>query len=182
MKVIRYLSFGALAALATATLAQAPFQVSGLHPDLVFVEAVAGIEKLGGTCRVKHSRTEGGGISAQCEIPAASKPGSVVAGEPPPGPEIALQPITRIGVEAPIESAQLTRIVFVFEGELEKVAEHLERQYGKPDQDGTSAPAESWSHAKRRSWSEGNYTLGLSNSPDLVILTVIRPTPDPGAS
>lgn len=186
MRFTTYLAGAVLTALAPAALAQAPFQFNGLHPDLVFTDAVATTEKLGGKCRVKHSRTEGGGVGAQCELPSGSagaQPGdSGKRDATEPTPSIASQPITRIGMEAPVETAQLTRIVFVFDGSLDTVAEYLVQQFGQPDHDGTSAAEKSWSHAKRRSWSQGHYTLGLSNSPDLVILTVNRPPSDPGES
>jgi hypothetical protein len=190
MRVTRYLGGAALAVLALIAQAQAPFQINGLHPDLVFTDAIVVVEELGGQCRIKHSRTEGGGVSAQCGMSrgnlstseSESEPGQAAAAPAAtPGPMIGAQPITRIGMEAAMPSAQLTRIVFVFDGSLEAVAQHLVQQYGPPDHDGAATAEESWSHAKRRSWSNGNYTLGLLNSPDLVILTVNRPPLETGA-
>jgi hypothetical protein len=186
MRIVQYLAGAALALLAVSLQAQARFQISDLHPDLVFADAVAAIEKLGGRCRIKQSQTEGGGVSAQCALaPAGGSAGTVAAEEPAvpaSGPMIGPQPITRIGVEAPLASVKLTRIVFEFDGGLESVAQYLVQQYGKPDHDGTLTADLSWSHSKRRIWSDGNYTMGLLNSPNLVILTVNRPSPDPGAS
>lgn len=189
MRFTRYLAGAALVVPVLIAQAQAPFQINGLHADLVFTDAIVLVEKLGGQCRIKHSRTEAGGVSAQCGIARGSSPanegesGQATAGPAAvPGPMIGGQPITRIGMEASVPSAQLTRIVFVFDGSLEAVAQHLVQQYGQPDHDGTATDEESWSHAKRRSWSKGNYTLGLLNSPDLVILTVNRPPLDSGAN
>ena len=185
MRVSPYLAGVALAALAASTQAQPPFQIHGLHPDLVFTDAVTAIERLGGKCRIKQSRTEGGGVSAQCALDSVGEVDGVAADgqpEPPqPVPMIGPQRITRIGVEAPVESAQLTRIVFMFDGGLEAVAQYLVQQYGQPAHDGTTTEEQSWSHSKRRGWVEGNYTMGLLNSPDLVILTVNRQSADPGA-
>lgn len=186
MRVSRYLAGLALAALAASARAQPPFQIHGLHPDLVFTDAVTVIQKLGAECRIKQSRTEGGGVSAQCAMESVGEVSGVAAAgqpeSPQPGPMIGPQRITRIGVEAPVESAQLTRIVFMFEGGLEAVAQYLVQQYGPPDHDGTATDEQSWSHSKRRGWIEGNYTMGLLNSPDLVILTVNRPPANPGAN
>jgi hypothetical protein len=186
MRITRYLTGMALAVLVMPTQAQAPFQINGLHPDLVFTDALAMVEKLGGQCRIKHSRTEGGGVGAQCAFANAGAPDRTGAAEQPDAqasmPMIGPQPITRIGFEAPIDSAQVTRIVFVFDGGLDAVAQYLVQQYGQPEHDGTASDEKSWSHAKRRAWSKGIYTMGLSNSPDVVILTVNRPPPDPGAS
>lgn len=185
MGISRHLTGLALAIFSASSQAQAPFQLHGLHPDLLFSDAVTAIERLGGKCRVRQSQTEGGGISAQCAMGSVGEvEGAAAAGQPdtpPTGPMIGPQPITRIGVEAPVESAQLTRIVFVFDGGLEAVAQYLVQQYGPPDHDGTTTHEESWSHSKRRGWIEGNYSMGLLNSPDLVILTVNRPSTDPGA-
>lgn len=186
MNVIRYLAWAAMAIVAPVATAQSPFEINGLHTDLVFADARAMAEKLGAKCRIKHSRTEGGGVSAQCELPTADASAPAGSGVPPDaparGPTIGAQPITRIGMEAPDETAPLVRIVFIFDGNIETVAEYLTQQYGAPDYGGEPTTEKSWSHSRRRSWSQGMYTLGLSNSPDIVILTVIRPEPDPGVS
>lgn len=185
MRVNRYLTGVALAILAMSTQAQAPFQIHGLHPDLGFAEALAAVEKLGGQCRIKHSRSDGGGVSAQCALVRTGEPDPArdagQPGSPPPSLMIGSQPITRIGIEAPVESAQLVRIVFMFDGSLDVVAEYLVQEFGKPDHDGTTTEEASWSHSRRRSWRAGDYTMGLLNSPDLVILAVHRPPPDPDA-
>jgi len=170
----------ALLLLAASALAQPPFQIAGLHPDLVFTDAVAMTGKLGGQCRVKQSRTEGGGVSAQCKFPPRVG-GDGAPDIAAPAPSIGSQPVVGIGMEATVESAQLTRIVFVFDGSLDAVADFLVQQYGQPDHGGTPSTEQSWSHSRRRGWSEGNYTLGLLNSPDLVILTANRPSREPGA-
>jgi hypothetical protein len=186
MRISAYLAGVALVALAASAQdkPQPPFQIEGLHPDLVFTDAVTAIERLGGVCRIKQSRSQGGGVSAQCVIETVGEnDGGATAGEaqsPKNGPMIGPQRITRVGVEAALDSAQLTRIVFMFDGGLEAVAQYLVQQYGQPDHDGTTSDKQSWSHSKRRGWKEGNYTMGLLNSPDLVILTVNRQSADPG--
>lgn len=185
MRIATCLAGFALAALAASAQdpPQPPFQIQGLHPDLVFKDAVTAIERLGGVCRIKQSQSQGGGISAQCVIEAVGEKDALAAAvevpSPQTGPMIGPQQITRIGVEAALDSAQLTRIVFMFDGGLEAVAQYLVQQYGQPDHDGTTSDKQNWSHSKRRGWKEGNYTMGLLNSPDLVILTANRQSADP---
>ena len=177
MRCTRFLMSAVLLVSASATLAQPPFVINGLDTDQVFADAKAAVEALGGQCRVKPPRTPGEGVSAQCVFTSAGEPageGSAPLPAAHPGLAIGAQPITRIGMEAPADSAQLTRIVFEFEGELEVVARYLEGQYGPPDHGASPAEQEGWSHSRRRGWIKGNYTLGLIDTPTLVILTVNR--------
>jgi hypothetical protein len=188
MKMTRYLTGVIVAIFATAAQAQAPFQIIGLHPDMVFPDARAAIEKMGGVCSMRQAKTAAGdrSINAECTLPQASKAGHGGAvgnqGSVQSGPVIGAQPVTLISIEAPLESAQLTRIMIALEGNLDAIASDLEQQYGPPDHDTFATKDPSWSHSKRKAWIKGSYTLGLINVPQLVILTVNRPSPDPDAS
>lgn len=177
MSSIRYLTGAALVFVPVIALAQSPFEISGLHMDLVFTEAVAKAEKLGGTCQITTSRTQEGGKIAQCEyLPCIERN---IVGEcerrdlDDPELTIAAQPIMQIGLEAPGDVSRLTRILILFEGSTVAVAESLEREFGPPKIHGNSQ-GKSWTHSRRISWTQGNYHMGLMNLPKVISLTVDR--------
>jgi hypothetical protein len=178
LKLIRKMTGAALAAIAAMALAQSPYEINGLHTELVFTEAVAQAEKLGGTCQVAAPGTQEGGTSAQCEFSPCSARNQNGACEPQEaqatGISIAAQPILRISLEAPENSARLTRIVFVYEGSRDTVAESLKLAFGQPSGDATPADAKSWSHSQRLNWTQGIYRMGLLDSPKLLILAADR--------
>jgi len=177
MSSIRYLAGAALVFVPVIALAQSPFEISGLHMELDFTEAVAKAEKLGGTCQITTSRTQDGGKIAQCGyLPCIEHN---LAGEcekwdlDAPKLTIAAQPIMQIGLEAPGDISRLTRILILFEGSTVAVAESLEREFGPPKIHGNSQ-GKSWTHSRRMSWTQGNYHMGLMDSPKLISLTVDR--------
>jgi hypothetical protein len=188
MKSTRYLAGAALAVFAMAALAQGPFQIIGLHTDMLFPDARAAIEKMGGVCSLRQARTAAGdsSVNAECPLPKASEAGQEGAvgnqGSVQSGPVIGSQPVTLISIEAPLESAQLTRIMIAIGGSLDAIASDLEHRYGPPDHDTFASKDPSWSHSKRKAWIKGSYTLGLINAPQFVILTVNRPAAEPATN
>jgi hypothetical protein len=168
-----------LAVVPACALAQSPYVISGLHTDLIFTEAVALAEKLGGDCQVSNSRTGVSDKSVQCEYVACGERNQAGAceKEQPATAEllIAAQPILRISLEAPEDSAPLTRIVMVYEGDTAVVAQNLIEEFGPSDVDGTPTDNKSWSNARRWSWTRGRYRMGLLDSPQLIILAVQPP-------
>jgi hypothetical protein len=174
MGSIRNLSGAAPAVIAAIALAQSPYEIHGLHTDLVFTEAVAQAEKLGGNCQITASGTQDGGTSARCEyLPCIERnqAGTCEQQNPrSPGLTIAAQPVLQISLEAPTDSARLTRILLVFEGSDRAVADSLKQAFGPPDGAGTSSEETSWSHSHRLNWTQGHYRMGLLDSPKLIIL------------
>jgi hypothetical protein len=187
MSSIRKLVAAALSCLSAIAMAQSPYQVSGLHTDLVFTDAVAQVEKLGGDCRISAVSAEEGGTSAECDFLQCPEGNQVDACKgrdtQTPGLAIAAQPVLRIGLEAPETAARVTRIVVLFEGTTAPVAEALTQQFGLPDNHG-AIPEKSWSHSRRQSWTQGIYRMGLLNDPNLIILAADRASraPAPGDS
>jgi len=185
MKIRQFLTGAVLLLVSLDSLAQAPFQVIGLSTDLVFTEAVAIIEKLGAVCRVKNTRTPAGttGVSGECAFSAAGESAQETAakstGPAVSAPAIGEQPVTHINIVAPLETAQLQRIMIVVGGSLDAVIKALEQQYGPPDHDTFASKDPSWSHSKRKAWIKEFYTLGLINAPQVVVLTANRPTTGP---
>jgi hypothetical protein len=173
MKSIRNLVGAALAIVAVTALAQSPYEINGLHTELVFTAAIAQAEKLGGNCQITPSATQDGGTSALCEYAPCSARNLDGGCEPQntqtTGLTIASQPILRISLEAPAHSAPLSRIVFLFDGRHDAVEATLNQTYGPPSGDVT-ADQKSWSHARRIRWTQGRYHLGLSNIPKLITL------------
>lgn len=168
-----------------AAFAQAPFQFGGLHTDLIFSDAVGKAQQLGATCNIKQSRSIGGGVSANCALlpcTVGTKVGICQEQHTLPTKlAIASQPIVTIGLDAPAESSPLQSITFLFDGSVDAMAKTLIEQFGAPTSDGTTSAQQGWSHSQRRSWTSGNYNLGLMNSPNMVILTANPPAPDAGA-
>jgi len=175
----------ALVSLPLFASAQPPFAFGGLHPDLVFRDAIARAEQLGGTCQVSVSQSMDGGVRANCELIPCSIGTEVGVCQPRPGqkPPVALsigaQPVFRIGLEAQDEASRLQRIVFLFDGDRELVAASLVKQFGPAENDDATSNQQSWNHSQRRSWKRGDYNMGLLSSPDLVILTVNPGHPEP---
>ena len=158
--------------LPAIALAQSPFQISGLHTDLVFTEAVALAEKLGGDCgRKAEWPTEG--ESVQCEyLPCLERNTAGKCTEfdrAKPGLTIAAQPILWIVLQGPEKSSPLTRISILYEGSNDVVAASLQGDFGPPDAR-ASAPEKSWSRARRLNWTKGNYRAGFLDSPQMIVL------------
>ncbi|MEZ5501647.1 MAG: hypothetical protein R3E50_02925 [Halioglobus sp.] len=178
MGTVRIYLLLALAVLPAFAIAASPYVISGLSTDLVFTEAVAQAEKLGGDCQLAASRNDDGGTSAQCEYRHCPQGGPSAGCDQPhpdkPALTIAAQPILKIGLEAPGEEAHLSRIVFLFEGDAAAVALDLRQKFGAPDRDGAAESAQSWSNSRRLSWKQGDYRLGLVDSPQLIIMAVDR--------
>lgn len=178
MRSIGYIAAAALGAVAAMALAESPYEISGLHTELAFSDAVTQAQKLGGICQITRDESQESGTSAQCEyVPCSTRNptgGCTQQDAPAIGLTIAAQPILRIGMEAPGESAELTRIVFVYEGSRETVAEHLEHTFGPPNGEVARPDEKSWSHSQRLNWTQGIYRLGLLDSPKLIILGADR--------
>jgi len=178
MPLFRNLAGAALAVLAASALALSPYEIHGLHTELIFTEAVAQAEKLGGKCQISTASTQAGGKSALCEYPPCSardKDGACEQqGARTTGLTIASQPILRISLEAPADSARLTLIAILFDGSLDAVSADLQQKFGPPDSDETPADQQNWSHARRLNWTQGHYRMGLLNSPQLIILGADR--------
>ena len=185
MKIRLFLSSAVLLLLPLASPAQAPFHVIGLSTDLVFADALAVIEKRGAVCRVANTRTAAGttGVSGECAFSAAGESAQETAakssGPAVSAPAIGEQPVTHITFAAPLETAQLTRIMIVVAGSLDAVVKALEQQYGPPDHDSFASKDPGWSHSKRKAWIREFYTLGLINAPQVVTLTANRPNAGP---
>jgi hypothetical protein len=176
--------FGTVAlVISLAASAQAPFEFGGLHTDLEFSDAIAKAQQLGGACKVKTSSNSSGGVSANCELlPCTFGTEVGVCQEQhslPTKLSIGAQPIINIGLDAPSKSSTLRRITFLFEGSVDAMAAFLVKQFGAPTNDGTVNGQDSWSHSQRRTWRNGNYNLGLMNSPNLVILSATPPASSP---
>lgn len=177
MGLFRNVAGAALAVYAANAVAQSPYEIHGLHTELVFTEAMAKAEKLGGHCQITP-QTPNGEKTALCEFlpcSARTKDGACEQqGAKSAGLTIASQPILRISLEAPRKSARLTRINILFEGNHDAVSASLKQEFGPPDSDDTPADGQSWSHAQRLNWTRGHYRMGLLNSPKLIILGADR--------
>ena len=188
MKLFRNLALAALAVLPASALAGAAFEINGLHVELVFTDAVARAEQLGGVCQSGLSRRRGGGVIAVCEYPSCLEENSPgVCDESSlesSGRMIASQPIIQIRLEAPEPSFRLTRIAMVFEGSPEVVAKSLKQKFGQPRKDPSATTEGSWTHSRRLHWKQDNYHMGLLDIVNTIMLT-INPrsqNPDPGAN
>ena len=174
MGVFRIQVVAVLAMLATGALAASPFEINGFSTDLAFSGALEKARARGGDCQVTPAGTQEGGIRAQCEYAACSARDKDGACDPldaqATGLTIASQPILRISLEAPTDSAPLTRILFIFDGRHDAVKASLYETYGPPDGDLTPSDENSWSRARRMKWTQGRYHLGLSDIPKLIAL------------
>jgi hypothetical protein len=175
MVSMRNLLGAVLAVVAASALARSPYEIHGLHTELIFTEAVAMAEKLGGTCQITTSRSPAGRRNARCDFAHCSTQNQAGTCEPDTrGLAIAAQPILRISMEAPGESARLTLIAILFEGSLDAVTASLQQEFGPPDNAGTAAGQQSWTPARRLNWTRGHDRLGLLDSPKMIILGADR--------
>ena len=70
---------------------------------------------------------------------------------------------------APADSAPLTRIVMVYKGDPEAVAADLIEAFGPTKPGGAPTDKKTWSNARRWSWTQGYYLMGLLDSPQLIV-------------
>jgi hypothetical protein len=186
MKVFRNLAGVALAVLSANALGGPAFEINGLHVGLVFTDALAQTEQLGGVCQQGKSRRRGGGVIARCDYLQCAE-GSLSEGcnEQNPassGFAIASQPVIQIVLEAAAASSHIIRIAISFEGSLEAVAGYLKQEFGQPINDTSATTEGSWSHSRRLAWKEGHENLGLLDLTKKIMLTAdpVRPESEPG--
>jgi hypothetical protein len=163
-------------------IAAPAFDISGLHIEMFFNDAVAQAEKLGGICTLSSSRREDA-VYAQCEyLSCEGDPANACDKQnlEPSGLSIAAQPIIRVGLEAPTAASSLTRISIVFEGSSDVIGEHLSSEYGPPHLDGSALTEKSWTNARRLFWKQGNYNMGLLTTVNMIMLTADRANPGSG--
>jgi hypothetical protein len=172
MRLFRIQVAAVLAMLATSAIAASPFEISGFTTDKVFSAALETARARGGNCQITPAATQESGIKAQCEYAACAVRDKDGACDPQHmqamGLTIASQPILRIDLEAPTDSAPLTRIIFIFDGRHDAVKASLYESYGPPDI--SPSDENSWSHARRMKWTQGRYHLALSDIPKLIAL------------
>jgi hypothetical protein len=166
---------GILSSIVSAlVLAQSPYVINGLHTGLTLTDAVAQAEKLGGACRIDEPRKKGQGKHAHCEYSRCGQTtgaaGCEEDGETGIGPTLSSHPILSIGMLAAADSPALTQITMVYQGDAEAVAADLIAQFGATEVDGAPSDKKSWSNARRWSWKQGSYSMGLLDSPHLIIL------------
>ncbi len=163
-----------LLSLSSAAPAQPPYAISGLHTGMTLAAAVAQAEKLGGSCTVEAPRSGEDEKSVQCAFSTCNEPaqGGVCGetGASATGPMLSAYPISGIGFLAPADSAPLTRIVMVYQGDTDAVAASLIEIFGPTQTGGAPTGKQSWSHARRWNWSQGQHRMGLLDSPKLIIL------------
>jgi hypothetical protein len=177
----------ALAILSAAAAAQSPYVINGLHSELILSEALAQAQTLGGDCQVIPGHPSEEGKVIQCEYahcdetdPAAAQADSCDPADPnASGPSFARQPIATIVLQAPADTARLTRIVMIYSGATDTLAAGLIEAFGPTEADGAPSDAASWSHARRWSWRAGPYRMGLMNSPQWITLATDRVPAEP---
>lgn len=168
----------ALSIMSAIAHSQSPFTLNGLHVDLALADAVAQAEKLGGHCAPgSFNRSQSEGDSIHCQFAACVE--RDIAGEcdkvdMAEVPKVAAQPILTIVLEAPEVGGPLNRIMIIHEGDTDAVAASLLAEFGPTDADGSPTGKPSWSHARRWSWTQGLYRLGLLNAPKMIVLAVDR--------
>lgn len=176
MRSIRNLTAAVAVTVAAIAQAESPYQILDLHTDLIFTEAVALAEKLGGNCQTTASPSQGGGTVAECGYATCSAQNPTSVCRQPEAKVAALtiagQPIKRIVLEAPGDSARLTRVLLEYAGSKDVIAEYLARAFGPPHDNGLPASQKSWSHSHRLNWTQGHYRMGLMDFPNLIILAV----------
>jgi hypothetical protein len=166
--------------------AQSPYVIHGLHSELTLDEALAQAEKLGGDCQVIAAHPSEEGRNIQCEYRHCDEATTAGDCNTEELPAIALsfadQPIVSILLQAPADSARLTRIVMVYNGSTDEVATGLIKAFGPTETDGAPSDTQSWSHARRWSWRSDQYRMGLMNSPQWITLATdsapAAPAPD----
>lgn len=173
--------------------AQSPYVINGLHSEMRLDEALAQAQKLGGACQELASRPNEEGVNIQCEYRHCDATAPAAAPAPAPanrcdaadptanGPTVARQPVVSIVLQAPSETAPLTRILMVYSGSTDTVEAGLVETFGPTETDGSPGDPQSWSHARRWSWRTGPYRMGLMNSPQWITLATDRPVPPPAA-
>jgi hypothetical protein len=164
--------------LSTAVLSDAPYRVLGLRSDLVLADAVVQVEALGGHCeRELAIRPQKSGEIVRCEFARCA--GLTEAGEcnEPDQPvtlKVATQPLISIVLEAPDQTSELTRIFVLFEGDTKAVVESLIGDFGAADVVDIPQDNKSWSHARRWSWTQGQYRMGVASFPQMIVLATER--------
>jgi hypothetical protein len=152
--------------VSAVTLAQPPYVISGLHTDLTLDEAQARAEQLGGVCRAVASRPNAATKNVQCDYPQTTPDITALT--------FASHPILSVSLVAPADSSTLTQIVLVYKGDTEAVAADLIESFGETESEGAPTDKTSWTHARRWSWRQGDYRMGLMDSPQLIILSSDR--------
>ena len=165
-----------LVALPSIVYAEPAFRVVGLHLDMGFKAAVAAAEKLGGSCEVGTHR-RGEVTFARCEYSACTEDEAACpqGGTSVPTLGMAPVPVVRIGLEARDDSALLSRVAIVFDGDFDRVAQGLEQVYGAPADDTAVSSPDSWSNSRRLFWREGEFSMALLKRRQTIMLTTTRP-------
>jgi hypothetical protein len=162
-----------LAVHSVVALAAPTYEISGFHTELIFSDAVAQAELLGGVCQQSTSPREGGKVIARCDyLPCIDgHAADVCDSQSPELPEftVAAQPISKLALEASGTSSRLTGISIVFEGNIELVAEYLKQEFGPP-RAGPASSKRNWSHSRRQHWAEGKDHMGLLNTANMIML------------
>tara|TARA_R110002072_G_scaffold21256_2_gene75817 strand:- start:2872 stop:3441 length:570 start_codon:yes stop_codon:yes gene_type:complete len=174
MRIINIVVGIALLLTSASVSARSPYVINGLHTDLALGEARTQAEKLGGTCRNVPSRPNDVSKNVQCEFSHCDPAHSAGCEQTQParaGLMFASHPILSIGLTAPGEAAALTQIVMVYEGDTERVARDLIATFGGTETEGAPTDEASWTNARRWSWRQGHYRMGLMDSPQLIILS-----------
>lgn len=170
MRAISGLVAAMLFLASAGVLAQSPYVINGLHTGLTLREAVAQAEKLGGVCQFSAARSNETDKSVQCEYKhclVSSGCEDAIS----TGPTFASCPIFSIGLSGPGDAAPLTQIVMVYKGETAAVAAGLIDAFGPTEANGAPTDEKTWTTARRWSWAQGRYRMGLMDSPQLIILT-----------
>ena len=162
-----------MALVSTVVMAEPPYKINGFHTDLVFTEALALAEGLGGDCEISVARRRDNEQRALCEYLLCAGPAHSEACEnqTSSGPSFAGQPIVQIAFDAPTESSSLSRIILLYEGSTEAVEDSLTEMYGTPRVGGDSSRRESKSDSRRLNWQQDSYRIGLVVLPRWIILT-----------
>jgi hypothetical protein len=164
-----------LISLSRSAIAEPAFEISGLHIDMLFDDAVAQAEKGGGVCQLSTSRRGEEVVYAQCEYQSCEEGETSVdcdkRNQSSLGISVASQPIVRVGIEAPGAASPLTRIFIFFDGNVSVVEEHLTQEYGPPRRVGSVVSEKSWTRARRLVWKHGKYNLGLWTTQNVIVLT-----------
>jgi hypothetical protein len=186
MQPLRTLAGLCLLSVSAAALAQSPYTISGLHTDMTLANAVAQAEKLGGSCEGNATRPgKEENLTVQCSYSHCSTSDSTAGCEEGGATDTGLMlfsfPISGITLIAPNDASPLTRIVIAFDGDTDAVAEGLLKTFGPTVAEGAPTGKKTWSKARRWGWVQGQYRLGLLNSPQLIILATDPEAASPAA-
>lgn len=175
MRIINMVVWVLSLVMSASVSAESPYVINGLHTDLTLAEARTQAEKLGGACRSAPSRPNDASKNVQCQfshcIAAARDLGCEQEEPARAGLMFASHPILSIGFTASGDSAALTQIVMVYEGDTERVARDLIETFGDTETEGAPTDKTSWTNARRWSWRQGQYRMGLMDAPQLLILS-----------